>query len=332
MDHVGLGLDLGEGPGGEAVLVPASLVYLDFYTGPRAAHPPTNALQYAGIAAGPTPVDAVRSGLEELFERDATALWWATGAPATRITAAEQVTGRLDDPEAGTRTVRLWLLPSPVDAPVVAAFVEDHARRMVAFGTACRADPVAAATKAVVEAFAVLAITMDLADPGSDTWRAVESGDIPRHLYRPFRADRGYRDAFAPDWRNLTDLPPVAQLYLDPRMHGAPLDRLRDDDTPAVALADVPAIPGTGEDVCREYLRRLHAAGLDAVGVDLTTGDVRAAGLHVVRVVVPGLLNNAAAAFPLLGGERLYRVPVERGWVRGPITADTLVPHPVPLA
>jgi len=59
---------------------------------------------------------------------------------------------------------------------------------------------------------------------------------------------------------------------------------------------------------------------------------VGAAGLRVVRVIVPRLYGNAAPAFPYLGGRRLYEVPVEQGWVPGPVSETTLVRHPLPLA
>jgi ribosomal protein S12 methylthiotransferase accessory factor len=68
------------------------------------------------------------------------------------------------------------------------------------------------------------------------------------------------------------------------------------------------------------------------VTVDLTTPDVRAAGLRVVRVLVPGLYCNAPAACPFLGGERLYREPVARQWVPGPLTEGQLVRDPLPFS
>lgn len=38
---------------------------------------------------------------------------------------------------------------------------------------------------------------------------------------------------------------------------------------------------------------------------DATTDDVRAAGLHVTRILVPGYYSNAAVGLPFLGGTRL---------------------------
>ncbi|MFD4791771.1 YcaO-like family protein, partial [Streptomyces sp. NPDC058459] len=225
-------------------------------------------------------------------------------------------------------SVRLLHIPSEFGVPVVAAFLQDRQRRMVAFGSACRAEPELAAEKALVEAYGLYSLTRQLAEPDSEVWQAVAAGTLESHVFRPFRADRGYRDAFRADYRDLTDLPAIAQLYLDPRMQGRPLDRLRGPGR--IAFADIPAVADA--DPRDVYLRRLAAAGLPAYSVDLTTPDVAAAGLAVVRVVVPGLIGNAPPAFPYLGGERLYETPARLGLVPRPLHEDELYPHPLPLA
>ncbi|WP_436535813.1 YcaO-like family protein [Actinoplanes sp. HUAS TT8] len=291
---------------GGDVLVPASLAYLNYYTGPRRTEPPTNALSYAGIATGTDRSHAERFALEEIFERDATTLWWAGEEPAPLVTDAGDLIARLDDPDAADRTVRIRSIPSAFGVPVVTAFLTDHREQVIAFGSACRADPREAATKALVEAIGLYAVTRKLLDPDSDVWHAVREGVLAGHVFRPYRADRSYRDAFRPDLRDLVDLPAIAQLYLDPRMQGEPLDRLRAEH-PATTFDRIAAVPA---DRAREvYLSRLAAAGLRAVSVDLTTRDVAAAGLRVVRVLVPGLYGNSPPAFPLLGGDRLPAGP-----------------------
>ncbi|MFF7880874.1 YcaO-like family protein [Streptomyces sp. NPDC020794] len=325
-----LGRDLYDGA---EAMVPASLAWLDYHHGSRAAEPAVHSLVYSGIAAGENPAHAERFALEELFERDATTIWWSTGAPAAALTEADVATvaARLGGPAPGEGAgpdVRLLHIPSPFGVPVAAAFLEDTERGMVAFGSACRATPEAAAEKALVEAYGLYSLTRQLSEPDSEVWQAVGAGTLESHVFRPFRADRSYRDAFRGDYRDLTDLPAIAQLYLDPRMQGAPLDRLR--GTASLAFADLPRV--RAEDPRGHYLERLAAAGLRAYGVDLTTPDVAAAGLAVVRVVVPGLIGNAPPAFPYLGGERLYRTPVELGLLPGPLGEDELYPHPLPLA
>jgi ribosomal protein S12 methylthiotransferase accessory factor len=311
------------------VLIPASLVYLNYYRGIRAELPATNALMYAGIATGGSRSHAERFALEEVMERDASTIWWASGAAADEVTDGDLIVSQLDDPETASRSVRILALPSPFDVPVMAAFIEDAAREIVAFGAACRADPIEAATKAVVEAFGLFGITLQLLNPNSDVWRAIRQGNIGSHIFRRHRADRRYADDFRPDLRDLVDLPAVAQLYLDPRMAGQPLNRLR-VFRKRITFGDVPAI---ADDQARTvYLDRVAAAGLRALSVDLTTPDVAAAGLTVVRVLVTGTYGNAAAAFPYLGGSRLYELPFSRGWIPAPLTEQTLIRHPIPLA
>ena len=305
--------------------IPASLAHLDYVHGTRADEPPTHSLMYSGIAAGTDRAAAERSALEELLERDATGIWWASGAPATGLDDDGRVIGALGRP-AGDRPLQVHLVavPSEFEVPVVAALVEQDG--FVGFGSACRADPARAAGKALVEALGLLRHARDLADPASLTWAAVASGTIEAHAYLPFRADRRYLDDARPGFRALTDLPAVAQLYLDPRMQGAPLSRLRPflhkrvDDIPVVA------------DPRATYLRRLAAAGIRVVSVDLTTPDVAAAGWCVVRVVAAGLVGNGPPAFPLHGGTRLFDVPARLGWPDPPRDEADLVAHPLPLA
>ncbi|EME16459.1 YcaO-like family protein [Rhodococcus triatomae] len=311
----------------QPVWMPAPLTYLGYHTGNRRADVPIAAVQYAGIAAGRTREEAEWSGLLELVERDATALWWTRGLPSWDVTGTSlpRIARHLADPESSTRTVRILALPSPFSVPVAAVLVHDRARDIIAFGTACRPTLAAAAEKATVEAFAVCAITMDLADADGPTWRAVADGVLPGHLYKPFRADRRYRLDYAPPWRDVLDLPTVAQLYLDPEIQSSLLEFV--EDTIESTEPDI----GPDTAVTRsELLDRL--GDHSPVSAELTTSDVAAAGLHVVRVIAPGLYNNSPAAFPLLGGDRLDRVPAECGWTTTRPRPEASLPLPVPLA
>ncbi|TCJ34598.1 YcaO-like family protein [Parafrankia sp. BMG5.11] len=317
---------------GGPVLVPASLAYLDYFHGPHRCEPPTHALMYSGIAAGTSRAAAEAAALEELFERDATTIWWASGAQARTVLDDGRVTGQLGRPDPDRPlAVRLLAVPSEFGVPVLAAFLADEAAGLVAFGSACRADPSAAAVKALVEALQLLTLTRQLATPDSDVWRAVAAGDIEDHVFLPFRADRRYGTSVSEDYRELVDLPAVAQLYLDPDIQRSALGRLRPNET--VPLDDLPRTETTSPDATRAaYLERLRRRGLRAVSVDLTTPDVARTGLHVVRVVVPGLVGNGPPAYPLRGGQRLYDVPTVLGWSSRPLTEDDLVHRPLPLA
>ncbi len=313
---------------GRPTWVPSSLAYLDYFHGTRAAHPATHSLMYSGIATGPTRRRAKQAALEELIERDATTIWWANHTPATGVADEGTITGLLGRPSGKPLEVHLSLIPNQFDLPVIAALVEDRGSGLIGFGTACRARPEHAATKALVEALGLLRLARDLDEPTSPVWAAVEHGQVESHVYLPHRADRRYLEYAGERYRRLSDLPPVAQLYLDPRMNRDRLDRLR--PAPHLPLTRLAGLgPGDPVDV---YLHRLRAAGSQVISVDLTTPDVAQAGLHVVRVIATGLLGNGPPAFPLRGGTRLYDVPHDLGWVENRLTEDQLCDQPIPLA
>ncbi|WP_242910572.1 YcaO-like family protein [Actinomadura terrae] len=319
------GRDLGDGA---EVLVPASLTYVNYFRGPRRSEPPTNYPILAGTATGTSLHQAQRAALEEVLERDAVTLWWSSGAPAAPLevdTRAGPLGAALQEAEDGGLSVRFLRVPSTFQALVAAVFIEDRARRLVAFGSACRASAEEAAAKAFTEAIGMHETGLELADGKGAFWRAVHSGRIDHRPYRAYRKDRRYLKDFRADWRDVNDLRLHPQVYLDPRMQDGRLDRLR---TPG-GLSPAPSGTVRGVDAC---LRMLTAQGLRAVMVELTTPDVRSAGLRVVRVMVPGLYCNAPAAFPFLGGERLYREPAAHGWVPGPLTEDRLVRDPLPFS
>lgn len=77
-----------------------------------------------------------------------------------------------------------------------------------------------------------------------------------------------------------------------------------------------------------DFLQDIHLAveilaqrGLETLMVDLTRPET---GLHVVRLLVPGLVHF----WPRLGAERLYRVPVEQGWLPRPPREEDMNPLP----
>ncbi|WP_206795387.1 YcaO-like family protein [Amycolatopsis sp. MtRt-6] len=312
---------------GSDVLVPAALTYLNGPGNRPGEHPAIANHAFAGIAAGASAEAAEQAALEEVIERDAVTIWWYSGAPASALRMApgdlpDSVPGDL---ESAGLTAGFLRIPCAFEVPVVGVFLEDRARGLVAFGSACRATPQAAAEKALCEALVTYAVGRALADPDGDFWPEVRAGRASPSPYRPWRADRGYRASFRRDWRDLTTLDPNVQLYLDPVMQGEPIRRLR-EPAGSTELAAVAGPPRAA------YLRALGTQGLRAVSVDVTTPDVASAGLHVARVVVPGTYQLAPAAFPVLGGTRLYTVPVARGWVPGPATERDVVLHPLPFA
>ncbi|MEU8592391.1 YcaO-like family protein [Streptomyces globisporus] len=305
---------------GRETWVPASLSYVNYFRGTRRAQPPTNYPVLAGTAAGSSPREARLAALLEVLERDAVTLWWLSGAPAAPLapTYDPALTIALNEAAASGLRVTLLRIPSTLDVVVAGAFIEDAARRIVAFGSACRATAEAAAAKALTEAIGTHETSLELLDDTSGFWSAVRQGRVDQRPYRPYRSDRAYRDDFRPDRRDINDVALHLQLYLDPRMQDARLARLR---TPRLPHGSRPPVAAGPPDL-DGYLRLLTAQGLRAIAVDLTPPPVQAAGLHVARVLVPGLSCNAPAAFPFLGGSRLTP----------PAAASTPVLDPLPFS
>ncbi len=319
---------------GDSVRVPASIVYANYFSGPRRTEPCTNFVNYTGIAAGPNRDAAERAALEEVIERDATVLWWSSGghAPAVRIDSAPMLEGALiSSPGTGADAIgyQLVWIKTAFDVPVIGALIEDHELGIVGLGVACRADPLQAALKALAEAVYLRLFSLALLDPGSDAW----ASHATSRVLTPYRADRRYRDAFRDDFHDMTDLAHHAQIHLDRRMHrhlASLSNPATMNPTATIPLDDVPAV--AGPDARAAYIERLCRHGFRPVSVDVTTPDVASAGLCVVRVVVAGLYGNAPAAFPYLGGDRLYEEPVRLGWTTERLTEDTIVRVPLPYA
>ncbi|MET8863790.1 YcaO-like family protein [Nonomuraea sp. NPDC004580] len=289
------------------IWVPASLAYCNYYVGPYYHEPVTNPLYYAGVAAGESFDDAVRSGLEEVIERDATMVWWAN-LPAL---PSLEPTPRLATVFGGLPHQRAWLIPLPneFDVPVIAGVVEHIGDQILTIGFGCRDTLELAAEKAWAEALTLQEIARDLQDPDGLYWEAVHAGRKARHFMHEWRADRAYLDSFRPDFRDVGDLECQMQVNLDPRA----VERVRSwlDSGTTIPASSVSTMPDRS---LSTYRQRVEQAGYEVIAVDLTTPDVAAAGLHVTRTLVPGLAGNFAAAFPYLGADRLRNAAVKLGW------------------
>lgn len=321
-------------PEREKAWVPASLVYPNFYVDRLAGEPRTNFVNLAGIAAGAGREDAERSALEEILERDAVSIWWMSGSPQQELDwqAEPRIAAAMipRDPKlAGTLEYRVFALPGGLGVPVIGALLRDPKDGLVTLGAACRPDPVEAALKALTEAIHLRGYSRELARPDGKIWQLMRDGVLDRRVYKPFRADRAYRDAYRADWRDVVDLGCHAQIYLDPRMEEF-LGRFASPG-PRQPLSAVPGLPeAERRDLRAAYLARLAAIGLEAFSVDVTTRDVASAGVRVVRVVVPGMVGNAPAAFPPLGGRRLYEEPARQGALPRLLAEDEVFLAPIP--
>jgi ribosomal protein S12 methylthiotransferase accessory factor len=303
----------------EPAWLPASMVYANWYTPTFAADPPTNPTFFPGIAAGTDLDSAIAAGLEEVVERHTTMTWWLNAAP---LPAARQTTV-LNGMWTGDGEQRRWLIPldNEFGVPVMAGCVEHRQDRVLTIGFAMRPDPLRASLKAWTEALTLQDIARDLLVPHGAYRKAVGSGRLNPSGVKPWREDRRYLDDYRSDFRDVVDLTAQVQVHLDPRAQ----DLIR-PWIEAPAERDLP--PALDQD-----LRGVvEAAGYEVFCADITTPDVRAAGLRVARTLVPGLVPNSAAAFPHLGRDVVRNTAVKLGWRGSPFAESDLNLVPMPHA
>lgn len=273
-------------------LVPASMAWA---VPPRDAGPPLHGVLQAGLAAGDSWRSAVWSGLCEVLERDAMTLGWYGRGGLVELDVGDELRTLAAGP-AGRLEARWWRFPHPFGPPVIGAFLRDRATGLVALGMGCRATATSAARKALTEACQLLLLLDDYDDEHGPFAAAARHPGSP---LLPWRADRAYAAGYGPGLIGARDYGCHLQLALDPAILRAVDAGLEDGRIGHEPLRDDP--PATLE----ETGRRLEAAGSAPLAVDLTTPDVAAAGLHVVRVLAPGLYGNAPVGRPFLGGTRL---------------------------
>ena len=174
--------------------------------------------------------------------------------------------------------------------------MEDTEAGIIVMGTACRHTPSEAALKALAEAVQLQTVARAIDDPES----ALNRSPLASGALKPWRQDRRYRTLYRMDWKDVRDQLCHLQLYLDGELQEMLHERVR-SRKPA-PLSTLPTHPNRELAV---YLQGVARAGLEPIAVDVTTTDVREAGFHAARVIVPGAYSNAPAAFPFLGGSRL---------------------------
>jgi ribosomal protein S12 methylthiotransferase accessory factor len=288
---------------GTSVLVPATLVWVS-WNAPAAAHsaPRTNPVIQAGLAAGPDRASAEWGALLEVVERDAMTMSWYGGRGLREAVPPRWLRDFCQGPRGALR-VRFLAFDDEFGVPVVGALVTDEHTGYLTLGMGVHPDPVDAAVKAYGEALQLQLFVADYDDPDGPYAQVAASPTSP---LRPWRADRAYRRSYRDDLSDVVDYGCHLQLYLDPTMREQFRRILPETIVGTIDLTDLGSAPVRAPDsTAADLVDRLAASGHRTVAVDVTTTDVRRTGLHVTRVVVPGLYSNTAVGLPFLGGRRL---------------------------
>lgn len=312
---------------GEDVLVPASMVYVNWFTAGYSGAPVTNFCPFAGIAAGPDLDYAVASALEEVVERHATMVWWLNAHELDATDPGELASLWHDVPTGAGQRPSLIMIDNEFGVPVAAGVLHNDVDTLVNVGFACRDTPEAAARKAWTEACTLQEGSRDLLRVDGAHWDAMGRGELNSRSFKPWRADRRYLDSYRADLRDCDDLMVQQQVHLDPRAVRRVAPLLERPVTRT--LSDAPRLGARTPDA---YRGALEAAGHEVIVVDITSPDIASTGMAVVRTIVPGTVGNAPAAFPFLGGGRVQQLAVELGWRDTPLREEELNLFPLPHA
>lgn len=312
----------------EEVLVPASMVYVNWFTAGYSGAPVTNFCPFAGIAAGPTMDYAITSALEEIIERHVTMVWWLNGHAfdAVEPTAEMRALWAGVDASFGQRP-SIQILDNEFGVPVAAGILHNDVDNLVNVGFASRNTPEAAALKAWTEACTLQEGSRDLLRQDGAHWDAMARGELNSRSFKLWREDRRYLDSYREDMRDCDDLMVQQQVLLDPRAVERVAPVL---DRPATrSFADIASLPDRN---AASYQAAIEAAGLEVIIVDITSTDVASTGMATVRAIVPGTVGNSPAAFPFLGKGRVQDLAVELGWRESRLDESELNYFPLPHA
>ncbi|MFG1675337.1 TOMM precursor leader peptide-binding protein [Micromonospora sp. NPDC049282] len=301
------------------VLLPESYAYYGVHGERRFAFECSN-----GCALGGSLEEAVLHGIFEIAERDAFLATWYARLPAPRVDprTATDVTVRLlvDRMERVGLAVHVFdtTMPEGVPAWWVMLVNEDgHPEHpMVYCGAGAGLDPEAALRSALFEAVNGI-------------------GFMRRQLHTPEAVERAHAMLAAPDL--VESMEDHALLYALPEAWPRFEFLYRDAEIRSVAEAFPPAeryVPSSDlTDDLRHLVDRYLRSGLDVVGVDTTPTELRSAGLHAAKVVIPG-------TFPMTFGHRhrraetlprLRTAPVRLGHRAEPLPDEEVNPHPHPF-
>ncbi|MCU9971895.1 YcaO-like family protein [Mobiluncus mulieris] len=308
------------------IFVPASMVYVNWYSKQYATSPRVNFPAFAGVAAGTTFEQACLSGISEIIERHATMVWWLNAYPLSHI----NLRGHFSDLFDGVKeTLRgsLIHLDNTFGIPVVAGVVHNDTSKLVHIGFSCRSTVKEAAFKAWSEALTLQEGAHDLNNPNGTHWQAINKGLLPGRSYKRWRLDRNYLDDFRLDLKDVDDLLVQQELYLDPRAvkKVAPLLDLPPS-------RDIDSINQLPDSRLETYLSKIARRGMRVIVVDITSPDVASCGWKVVRTIIPGTVGNTPAAFPYLGNNVVADEAVRLGWFEIPKSDSEMNIFPMPHA
>jgi ribosomal protein S12 methylthiotransferase accessory factor len=280
-------------------LVPTQFVYLERIS--NSADRLIPELTTTGCAAHVTWPQAALRGVLEVLERDAVAIWWHTKLRATPLDVSQTALPEWQERARvhANLEIKYFSLPTDGPFPVVFALAERTTDdRALITGAACAPTILRAATKAMFETIQVAAFAL----PDRDAALREPSGtSLDRGII--FRGSRR------------------ARMLYEQLGAGKPSTVITDD-----ASAD----GGDGRQL-QVALDALHRRGDEVLMVDITRPEVRPAGFHVIRIIIPAAVDASSTPEVLrLGARRLRSGARTPGGGSTPDGELNLTPVPLP--
>lgn len=290
--------------------VPLAWVQIPFH--PADAQEELFCSNSSGLAAGFSHEQAVASAVLELCERDAFMLMWhhRLSLPRLQLDIARILGARaVHQVEEEGATVHFVDLTNDLGVPVaLCALLRNwEGGRQLAIGLAARSTIQEACRKAFFE--------------------AVGESVRQRQLRRLQHNGAAWQPA--PDFSNVTDFDLHSLVYNIPEHQPkvefiwAGLSR---------SPNDVPRLPQDTRALLRELLARVFPKCDDLIVVPMTTADIRALDIHVVKVLAPGLVSiNSHHRYPHLGSRRIWSAAEAMGIAVDPAHRElpNRLPHPL---
>lgn len=283
---------------GEEKWIPIELVYLHGFDNPS----PIREITSTGLAAGSTLFEAKVNGMLECIERDAFTIMWQNrlSMPIINHQSIKDnlIISILDQIEQMGLEVTILDITSDIGVPSYLTVIKGEDDPYTTYGASTDFYPNEALLSSIREASACYNLNV----------RAYLEGFNTR-----------LKDTDFSNFSSFTEFHQHAALYayqknseaIDFLFQGEVVDFQRDNSTHITNYHDL--------------LQRLRNLGIEMYSVDITSSDIKKAGLHVARVIMPQVAF-LEVSYPMLNCERIFNVPLKLGY-----STNILNPYPHPF-
>lgn len=302
------------------VLVPACMIYIPY------PHPGnTNFLhllntdedRYAsavstGTSCASSIKEAVLKGIYEVIERDAFVITWLNKLPVPLMNISSGKTiSKIFSKIFAPSKLKFYIfdISTDISIPVMCAFIIDELNEdlAVSVGASANLNPEKAALKALIEA-------------------------AQGRIYLKSTKSK-IKKRYSEDYRNVNTFDDHVMLF-SKRESIKNLDFLTNNSS-TKNFSEFNEITEDNDvesslQICKD---KIKSSGMDIIATDLTTIDVREFGLYVCKILIPGMQElNGDHNYIRFGGNRLYKVPIRKGYHSHALSEDQMnkIPHPFP--